>query len=220
MNHGLLIVLIFLILKFSNIFCSSFSVPISQINTYNLATISYNYHISHNQIRSKTMEKSDYYKVRAILSASELVDQIVDEFSIVSSTPLGLFTKIATNVTKFAIYAEDWRHTDKEIERRINEVLNSEKLANAADYPELYTKFEKYVNTSLKSWIPDRDYPKIGYLPKKLLYDQSLGEKEITKYWPEATKENQAKYVALTLDELVLNYELVWNDLHQNKKIP
>ena len=61
--------------------------------------------------------------------------------------------------------------------------------------------------------MPDRDYPEIGYLPKELLYDQSLGEKEITKYWPEATKEEQAKYVALTFDELVLNYELVWNNL-------
>ncbi len=58
------------------------------------------------------MEKSDYYKVRKILSASKFVDQVVDEFSIVSSTKLGLFTKVATNVAKIAIYAEDWRHTD------------------------------------------------------------------------------------------------------------
>ena len=68
----------------------------------------------------------------------------------------------------------------------------------------------------MKGWIPDRDYPQIGYLPKELLYDKALGEKEITKYWSEATKEDQSEYVALTFDELVLNYELVWHDLNQN----
>jgi hypothetical protein len=114
------------------------------------------------------------------------------------------------------IYVEDWRHTGKEIERRVNEVLSSAKLINATEYTGLYSQFEKYTKTSLTEWVPDRDYPKIRYLPKELLYDQSLGEKEITKYWPEATKKEQAKYVALTFDELILNYELVWHDLSQN----
>jgi hypothetical protein len=66
----------------------------------------------------------------------------------------------------------------------------------------------------LQSWVPDRDYPQIGYLPKKLMYNQSLGESEITKYWPEASKKEQAEYVALTFDELILNYQLLANDLH------
>lgn len=159
------------------------------------------------------MEKSDYYKVRKVLSASEFADRIVDEFSLISSTPLGLFTRIATNLGKFAIYAEDWIHTDKEIERRINEILKSPKLANAANSPKTYEKFQQYVKTSLKNWLPDRDYPKIGYLPKKLLYAKELGEKNITKYWPEATTKDQEKYVALTINELLLNYELIWSDL-------
>lgn len=164
------------------------------------------------------MEKSNYKSVRAVLSASDFIDDVVNKFSIVSLTQLGIFAKIAAKVVKGGIYIEDWLHTDKEIERRTKEVLSSPKLVNATEYPELYSKFEKYVKTSLKEWIPDRDYPKIGYLPKQLLYDQSLGEKEITKYWPEATKQHQSKYVALTFNELVSNYELVWNNLHQNKK--
>jgi hypothetical protein len=163
--------------------------------------------------RSETMERSNYDSVRRILSASEFIDDRIDSFNSFVPIPFSSFIKVATKVVKLGLYAEDWRHTDKEVQRRINDVLNSSKLENATENPELYTKFEKYVNTSLKNWIPDRDYPKIGYLPKQLLYDQSLGEKEITKYWPEATKEEQDEYVALTFDELVHNYELVWNDL-------
>lgn len=164
------------------------------------------------------MEKSNYESVRSALSASEFINDIVNRFSIVSLTQLGVFAKIAAKVVKAGIYIEDWLHSDKEIERRTKEVLSSPKLVNATEYPELYSEFEKCIKTSLKKWMPDRDYPKIGYLLKQLLYDQSLGEKEITKYWPEATKEDQLKYIALTFDELVSNYELVWNNLQQDKK--
>lgn len=166
---------------------------------------------------SYSIEKSESYKGREILSATDFINASVDRSAIFSSTQLGRGTKIATNVTKGVVYAEDWIHTDKEIKSRINEILSSAKLGNyATEHPELYSQFETYVKKSLQKWVPDRDYPKIGYLPKELLYDQCLGEKEITKYWPEATKGDQAKYVALTFDELVWNYELIWNDLQQN----
>ncbi len=164
------------------------------------------------------MEKSNYHSIRKVLSASQFIDGILDKISPIYSTPFGSFIQIATKVVKGGIYIEDWWHTDKEIGRRINEVLSSAKSINATEYPGLSSQFEKYTKTSLKQWVPDRDYPQIGYLPKKLLYDQSLGEKDITKYWPEATKEQQVQYVALTVDELVLNYELVWHDLKQNSK--
>lgn len=162
------------------------------------------------------IEKSDYHKVRAILSASDFINNFVDKFGNFTPPQLGFFAKIAANATKGAIYIEDILHTNKEIECKVNQVLSSPKLSHTADYPELFNKFKQYVKTSLQKWVPDRDYPEIGYLPKELLYDQSLGEKKITKYWPEATKEQQAKYVALTFDELVLNYELVWNNLQHD----
>ncbi|NTW21495.1 MAG: hypothetical protein HGA42_18795 [Nostocales cyanobacterium W4_Combined_metabat2_030] len=130
---------------------------------------------------------------------------------------MGSFVQIAAKISKFVIYAEDWINTDKEIGRRIKEVLNSAQALGGAENLDLYKKFQKYVKISLEEWIPDRDYPQIGYLPKKLLYHQNLGEKEITKYWPEANKKEQEKYVALTLDELALNYELLWkNFLSEN----
>ena len=167
------------------------------------------------------MERSNYDSVRKALSASQFIDSLLGKLNPVFPTPFGPFIQIGAKVAKGLIYFEDWRHTDKEIERRINELLSSPKLINANQHPELYSQFEKYIKTSLKGWIPDRDYPQIGYLSKELLYDKALGEKEITKYWPEATKEEQSEYVALTFDELFLNYELVWNDLIQNsKKIP
>jgi hypothetical protein len=175
-----------------------------------------NYNVAHNPTKSETMEKSNYHSVRKVLSASQFIDGTLGKFSPVASTPVGSSIQIAAKVVKGGIYVEDWRHTDKEIKRRVNEILSSAKLINATEYPGLYSQFEKYTKTSLKQWVPDRDYPKIGYLPKELLYDQSLGEKEITKYWPEATKKEQAKYVALTFDELVLNYELVWHDFSQS----
>ncbi|MFP4296303.1 MAG: hypothetical protein ACLFT0_00415 [Spirulinaceae cyanobacterium] len=157
--------------------------------------------------------KSDYYKVRQTLAASEFLDDVVSKFPIASSSPYGVAARGAANLTKVGIYAEDWIHTDREIEARIQDILTSRKLANASKYPEEYNKFQEYVRISLKKWVPDRDYPTIGYLPKDLLYDRSLGEEEITKYWPEATQRDRQKYVALTLDELVKNYELVWQTL-------
>jgi len=175
-----------------------------------------NYNVAYNPTKIEIMERSNYHSVRKVLSASQFIDGIVGKISPVSSTPVGSFIQIAAKVVKVGIYIEDWRHTDKEIERRINEVLSSAKLINVTKKSGSYSQFEKYTRTSLKEWVPDRDYPQVGYLPKELLYDQSLGEKEITKYWPEATKKEQAKYVALTFDELVLNYELVWHDLNQN----
>lgn len=210
MSHRFLIALLCLVLTFSSIGCGSDSVTyldtyVQDVNSLNSTTI--------NTIKSQVMEKSNYDSVRGILSASEFIDDVIDSSNSFVPISFGSFIQAAAKVVKLGIYAEDWRHTDKEIERRINDILNSEKLANAANNPELYTKFKRYVNTTLKNWIPDRDYPQIGYLPKKLLYDQSLGEREITKYWPEATKEEQDKYVALTFDELVHNYELVWNNL-------
>lgn len=110
-------------------------------------------------------------------------------------------------------FVEDWLHTDRETERRINEVLSYPKLVNAADRPELYAEFQRYVKTSLKNWIPERDFPKIGYLPKEFLFDRCLAEKEIIKYWPEASLKNREKYVALTLDEVISNYESILHDL-------
>ena len=164
------------------------------------------------------MEKSDYESTRNIFSASKFLDKLSSKHGL-AGTHFGMAIKIAANVVKAGIFIEDWRHTDKEIEHKIGLVLSSPEFANASEYPDLYQKFEQYVRKSLKEWVPDRDYPKIGYLPKELLYDQSLGEKKITKYWPEATKKDQAKYIALTFEDLVLNYELFWIDLCQNNKL-
>jgi hypothetical protein len=189
------------------------SPDLSTTSTYIQAESSSSHEIKYEQTRSETMEKSNYNSVRKALSFSQIIDDTVSEFSLVSSTPLGTFFKITSKAVQGGIYLEDWLHTDKEIERRINDVLTSPKLVNATEYPELYSQFEKYIKTSLKSWVPDRDYPQIGYLPEEILYDKSLGEKEITKYWPEATQEDQEKYVALTFDELILNYEQVWDYL-------
>ncbi|MEP0885217.1 hypothetical protein NDI49_27070 [Trichocoleus sp. ST-U3] len=169
--------------------------------------------VAYKPITSEPMERSNYDSVRRVLASSQFMDDMLDKSGSVSSTPFGSSIRIANKAVQGGIYIEDWLHTDKEVERRINEVLSSPKLVNATEYPESYSQFEKYLKTSLTRWIPDRDYLTIGYLPKELLYDQSLGKKEITKYWPEATKEEQSKYVALTFDELTLNYELFWNDL-------
>ena len=165
---------------------------------------------------SKTIEKSDYYKVREALSATEFIETIIEKFQPVSPPPFTPVLQIVGYISKvlqLGIYVEDWVNTDKEIAMRINDVLTSIKRENATDR-DLYIKFEEYVKTTLQSWVPDRDYPQIGYLPKKLMYNQSLGESEITKYWPEASKKEQAEYVALTFDELILNYQLLANDLH------
>ncbi|MEG4270321.1 MULTISPECIES: hypothetical protein [unclassified Microcoleus] len=165
---------------------------------------------------SKTIEKSDYYKVREALSATEFIESTIEKVQPVSPlpfTPVLQIVGVLSKVLQLGIYLEDWGHTDSEIVSRINDVLTSVKLENSTD-TELYIKFEKYVKTTLQSWIPDRDYPQIGYLPKKLLYNQSLGESEITKYWPEAPQKEQAEYVALTFDELILNYQLLANDFH------
>jgi hypothetical protein len=160
---------------------------------------------------SNEIEKSNYSSVRTTLSASKLVDKVVGKISPISSTPFGAFIQITAKVVKSAIYVEDWINTDKEIGRRIKDVLNSAQVSGGVDHPELYKQFQEYVKISLKSWVPDRDYPQIGYLPKKFLYNLDLGEKEITKYWPESNQEQRDKYVALTLNELALNYELLWN---------
>lgn len=174
--------------------------------------------VAHKSTRNEIMERSNYDSVRKVLSASQFIDDLVDQVGSASSTPSGKFIQIATKVVQGGIYAEDWLHTDKEIERRINGILSSPKLRNATESPALYSQFENYLKISLPNWVPDRDYPQIGYFPKKMLYDQSLGEKKITKYWPEAGKEEQEKYVALTFDELNFNYELVWGDLQRNNK--
>lgn len=215
MLRKFLIVLLFLTLAFTTV---AWSLSSETSNQENICS-----KILSNYKGSPSIAKSDYKIVREILSASDYVDneidivmdivEKVDIFGIVPSKPLGLVAKTITNVTKGLIYIEDGVNTYKEIQNRVNEVLNSSKLVSAADYPEVYDKFKKYVKTSLWSWIPDRDYPEIGYLPKELLFSKCLGEKEITKYWPEATKEEQEKYFALTFDELILNYELVWNEL-------
>ena len=203
MVYRLLIAVLCLILTFPTV-----AYGFSDVNTSN--------EIIDNSTISKKIEKSDYYKVRDALSATEFIETTIEKANPVSPPPLALVLQIVGSISKVVqvgIYVEDWLNTDKEIARRINDVLTSIKLENSTD-PELYIKFEKYVQTTLQSWIPDRDYPQIGYLPKKLLYNQSLGESEITKYWPEAAQKEQAEYVALTFDELILNYQLLANDFH------
>jgi hypothetical protein len=208
MLRKILVFLVFFTVIFSTVLCECSLAKSSELNDCNYR--------DKNNYEFSSLEQSDYYVAREILSFSDSANDFIDQLKILSSTPLGLVTKIAANVTKGVIYIEDWTHTDKEVEQRINQVLSSPKLTNVAHDSELYKKFEQYVKTSLQEWIPDRDYPGIGYLPKKFLYDQCLGEQDITKYWPEATKRQQAEYIAVNFDELVLNYELFWNNLNSN----
>lgn len=203
MVYRLLIAVLCLILSFPTV-----AYGFSDVNTSN--------DIIDNSTMSKTIEKSDYYKVREALSATEFIETTIEKVTPVSPprfTPVIQIVGYISKVLQVGIYFEDWLNTDKEIAMRINDVLTSIKRENATD-PDLYIKFEEYVKTTLQSWVPDRDYPQIGYLPKKLMYNQSLGESEITKYWPEASKKEQAEYVALTFDELILNYQLLGKDLH------
>jgi hypothetical protein len=203
MVYRLLIAVLCLILTFPTV-----AYGFSDVNTSN--------DIIDNSTMSKTIEKSDYYKVREALSATEFIEITIEKVTPVSPPPFTPVIQIVGSISKvlqWLIYGEDWLNTDKEIAMRINDVLTSIKRENATD-PDLSIKFEEYVKTTLQSWVPDRDYPQIGYLPKKLMYNQSLGESEITKYWPEASKKEQAEYVALTFDELILNYQLLANDLH------
>ncbi|MEG3922469.1 hypothetical protein QUA07_25625 [Microcoleus sp. T3_A4] len=203
MVYKLLIAVLCLILTFPTV-----AYGFSDVNTSN--------DIIDNYTKSKKIEKSEYYKVREALSATEFIDTTIEIFHPVSPqrfTPVIQIVGSISKVLQWLIYVEDWLNTDKEIAMRINDVLTSIKRENATD-PDLYIKFEEYVKTTLQSWVPDRDYPQIGYLPKKLMYNQSLGESEITKYWPEASQKEQAEYVALTFDELILNYQLLANDLH------
>ena len=203
MVYRLLIAVLCLILSFPTV-----AYGFSDVNTSN--------DIIDNSTMSKTIEKSDYYKVREALSATEFIETTIEKVTPVSPPPFTPVIQIVGSISKvlqWLIYVDDWLNTDKEIAMRINDVLTSIKLENATD-PDLYIKFEEYVKTTLQSWVPDRDYPQIGYLPKKLMYNQSLGESEITKYWPEASKKEQAEYVALTFDELILNYQLLGKDLH------
>ena len=203
MVYRLLIAVLCLILSFPTV-----AYGFSEVNTSN--------DIIDNSTMSKTIEKSDYYKVREALSATEFIETTIEKVTPVSPPPFTPVIQIVGSISKvlqWLIYVDDWLNTDKEIAMRINDVLTSIKRENATD-PDLYIKFEEYVKTTLQSWVPDRDYPQIGYLPKKLLYNQSLGESEITKYWPEASKKEQAEYVALTFDELILNYQLLGKDLH------
>ena len=203
MVYRLLIAVLCLILTFPTV-----AYGFSDVNTSN--------DIIDNSTMSKTIEKSDYYKVREALSATEFIETTIEKVTPVSPPPFTPVIQIVGSISKvlqWLIYVDDWLNTDKEIAMRINDVLTSIKRENATD-PDLYIKFEEYVKTTLQSWVPDRDYPQIGYLPKKLMYNQSLGESEITKYWPEASKKQQAEYVALTFDELILNYQLLGKDLH------
>ena len=203
MVYRLLIAVLCLILSFPTV-----AYGFSDVNTSN--------DIIDNSTMSKTIEKSDYYKVREALSATEFIETTIEKVTPVSPprfTPVIQIVGYISKVLQVGIYFEDGLNTYKEIAMRINDVLTSIKLENATD-PDLYIKFEEYVKTTLQSWVPDRDYPQIGYLPKKLMYNQSLGESEITKYWPEASKKEQAEYVALTFDELILNYQLLGKDLH------
>ena len=203
MVYRLLIAVLCLILTFPTV-----AYGFSDVNTSN--------DIIDNSTMSKTIEKSDYYKVREALSATEFIETTIEKVTPVSPPPFTPVIQIVGSISKvlqWLIYVDDWLNTDKEIAMRINDVLTSIKRENATD-PDLYIKFEEYVKTTLQSWVPDRDYPQIGYLPKKLMYNQSLGESEITKYWPEASKKEQAEYVALTFDELILNYQLLGKDLH------
>lgn len=154
------------------------------------------------------MELSGYESVRGVLSATDFVDGF-------GFKP----TSTAAKIAKAAIYAEDFFHTSSEVKGRTEDILSSPFLANASDYPELYVEFKKYLKKSLDNWVPDRDFPRIGYLPKELLSSQCLGEKEITKYWPEASLHDQRKYVALTLEDLALNYKIAWNNLCQNGRL-
>lgn len=162
---------------------------------------------------SQEVKKSNYSSVRKALSASELVNEIVDKVPLISSTQVGFWTQITAKVVKGAIYAEDLIKTKTEIGGRVKDVLNSAQASGGAENPKLYKKFQEYVKISLKQWVPDRDYPQIGYLPKNLLYNQELGDPEITKYWPESSREEQERYVALTLNELTLNYISLWENL-------
>ena len=203
MVYRLLIAVLCLILSFPTV-----AYGFSDVNTSN--------DIIDNSTMSKTIEKSDYYKVREALSATEFIETTIEKVTPVSPprfTPVIQIVGYISKVLQVGIYFEDGLNTYKEIAMRINDVLTSIKLENATD-PDLYIKFEEYVKTTLQSWVPDRDYPQIRYLPKKLMYNQSLSESEITKYWPEASKKEQAEYVALTFDELILNYQLLAKGLH------
>lgn len=161
------------------------------------------------------MELSNYEFVRSMLSATDFINNL----ELAPDSKLVKTAKQAVKVAKAAIYTEDFFHSNNEIKDRINDILASSSLANASNYPELYAKFEKHLKESLSKWIPDRDYPQIGYLPKEFLFDLCLGEKEITKYWSEASLHEQREYIALTSKDLVLNYELVWNGLRQDGKL-
>lgn len=87
-------------------------------------------------IGSETMEKSNYHSVRKVLSASQFIDKAV-KYTPLAPTPFGVFANVAAKVVKGGIYAEDWRHTDREIEQRIREVLSSPKLATMGTRPRL-----------------------------------------------------------------------------------
>ncbi len=204
MVYKLLIAVLCLILTFPTV-------------AYGFSDVNISNDIIDNSTMSKTIEKSDYYKVREALSATDFIETTIEKvkpvFPARFASVIQILGYIIPKVLQVGIYGEDLLNTYKEIAMRINDVLTSIKLENATD-PDLYIKFEKYVKTTLQSWVPDRDYPQIGYLPKKLMYNQSLGESEITKYWPEASQKEQAEYVALTFDELILNYQLLANDLH------
>ena len=210
MLRRFLITILSLSLVFFNVACESSPKIVLQHHTCS--------QINSHYPNTSSIEKSNYELVRSIFSASGLANNMVN-VSGLSSTPLGLPIKVTARTTQGIILIEDWVHTDKEIEHRINEILSYPKLANVNDYPVLYNNFQQYVKTSLQSWIPDRDYPKIGYLPKELLVAECLGDKEITKYWPEASTRAQARYVALNFDDLVLNYELIWNDLLRQRSL-
>ena len=84
-----------------------------------------NYNVAYNTLRIKIMEKSNYHSVRKVLSVSQFIDGIVGKISPVASTPFGSFIQIAAKVVKGGIYVEDLLHTNKEIERRVNEVLEA-----------------------------------------------------------------------------------------------
>ena len=107
------------------------------------------------------------------------------------------------------IYVEDHSHTKKQIKERLIDGLSS-KLTSSLDNPQLYLEFEKHIENIVKEWIPDRDHKELGYLPKPLLHDQSLGM-DIAPYWPESTEAERKICVALKFDDLVLDVETGWN---------
>jgi len=112
MVYRLLIGVLCLILTFPTV-----AYGFSDVNTSN--------DLIDNYTMSKTIEKSDYYKVREALSATEFIETTIEKVQPVSPPPFTPVLQIVGYISKvlqLGIYVEDWVNTDKEIAMRINDV--------------------------------------------------------------------------------------------------